>query len=175
MKNLLRIFVVIALILVGWVAYGVYLGWEKGRERSRENLMTCESQLRAIYQDLKAYADQHGGRFPTKLSDLVRAGYETQDIFVCPNGNDAYIAMGTPTTKMAADMDKLSRGSYEYYGAKLTESSPPDSILITEPPENHAPFRGTRSLLGWQCRSLETGRSSEGSQFSSELELVRNG
>ena len=102
----------------------------------------CESQLHAIYYDLKVYADQHVGRFPPKLSDLVRSGYETQDIFVCPNSNDDYIALGTPTTKMAADMDGPSRVSYKYYGANLTESSPSESVLIAEPPENHAPLGG---------------------------------
>jgi competence protein ComGC len=166
MKYLLYIFLVIVLISLGLVVPEICSVRKEVRERKRINLTLCQSQLRAIYQDLKAYADQHGGRFPTKLSDLVRAGYETQDIFVCPNSNDDYIPPGTPATRMAAEMDglnRLNRGSYEYYGANLTESSPPESVLIAELAENHAPLGGHVLYLNGNVvlltpKDLETAR-----------------
>jgi len=128
----------------------------KKAERNKLNLDCCRVQLGAIYLDLKAYADHHGGKFPVKLSDLVREGYETQDIFVCPNSNDDYIAPGTPAAKMAADMDGPDRGSYEYYGGNLTESSQPESVLIAERPENHAPSGGHILYLNGKIVFLDT-------------------
>jgi hypothetical protein len=139
MKRLFYIFLTIALMALGWEMWGVD---RRANEKNSLNLMTCRSQLGAIYLDLKAYADHNGRKFPAELSDLVREGYERQDIFVCPNSNDDYIEPGTPAAKMAADMDGPNRGSYEYYGVNLTESSPPESVLIAERPENHAPLGG---------------------------------
>jgi len=126
-------------VLIGW---NMYFGLEKRNERKRENLDVCRIQLAQIYKDLKAFANDHEGRFPPKLSDLVLGGYEDQDIFVCPNSNDTYINRGTPTTQMANRMNGPDRGSYKYCGTGLTESSPPNSILVIEAPENHAPDGG---------------------------------
>jgi hypothetical protein len=140
MKRPLYTLLVAVLLIVGWEVWDQY---REASEKKRVIVMICRSQLGAIYPDLKAYADQHGGHFPAKLSDLVRGGYETQDLFVCPNSDDEYIALGTPTTIMAAEMDDgAHRGSYEYYGVNLTKSSPPDSVLIAESPANHAPSGG---------------------------------
>jgi hypothetical protein len=140
MKRSLGTLLVAVLLIVGWEVWDQY---RELSEKKHNNLMLCHSQLGAIYLDLKAYADQHTGHFPAKLSDLVRGGYETQDIFVCPNSDDDYIALGRPAAKMATDeMDGPHRSSYEYYGASLTESSSPESVLIAESPANHAPSGG---------------------------------
>ena len=124
------------------------------KQIAERNLAVCKSQLVGIYSELKAYADQHGGRFPSRLSDLILEGYERNpELFECPNSNDPPI-YGNTTAEIATEMNRPGHDSYRYYGNGLTENSPPDSILIAEPPENHAPLDGNVVLLNGEIRSL---------------------
>jgi hypothetical protein len=125
------------------------------RKIPERNLAVCKSQLVLIYSELKAYADQHGGRFPSKLSDLIVEGYDSNpNLFVCPNSNDLFVNANTRAGE-AAEMNRPGHDSYRYYGYGLTESSPPDSILIAEPPENHASLDGHVALLNGEIHSLD--------------------
>jgi len=148
-KFLAALLVLVGLALLWWMD-----GVSERREVSERNIVVCRSQLSQIYTELKAYADHHGGHFPTKLSDLVLVGYERNpNLFQCPNGNDLPVNADTLVNE-AAEMDRPGHGSYKYYGNGLTESSPSDSILIAEPPENHAPLDGHVVFLNGEIHSL---------------------
>jgi hypothetical protein len=141
------------LAVVFLAANEAYEAVKHRRERQEQNVVVCKSQLVQIYSELKAYADQHGGRFPPKLSDLILEGYETMPgLFECPNSNDLFVN-AAPAAAEAAEMDRPGHDSYRYFGNGLMESSPADSILIAEPPENHAPLDGHVVLLSGEVHS----------------------
>jgi len=113
---------------------------EREREiRANRDVSSCRKNLITISTALHAFARDHNGHFPDKLSRLVLDGYEKDGVmFFCPSGSDYLqnVASYAPQ-EIAKDMDRPGHLSYLYFGSSLTEASPKDSILLADRPDNH--------------------------------------
>ena len=76
--------------------------------RSRMQIVACEETLQGIGLGLKLYASEHGGNFPSSLTELVEGGYvEREEI------------------------------SDYHYTTGYTISSPPDEAIVFDKAEKH--------------------------------------
>jgi prepilin-type processing-associated H-X9-DG protein len=92
----------------------------------------CLANLQMIGKACQAYAAEHNGAFPERLSQLYEAGLvPSLDGFVCPSTG----------AKIGSPQEIDSKTSYEYRGAALnasTAAEPPyEAILACDKPGNH--------------------------------------
>jgi hypothetical protein len=92
-------------------------------------------QMAHIYSDLKLYADQHGGQFPAKLSDLVIDGYETDPSWFHHQRDTVDVRLWSATrAQQAAIVEGPYFTSYYYFGSGLSLRNSPDTVLLAENP-----------------------------------------
>jgi prepilin-type processing-associated H-X9-DG protein len=91
----------------------------------------CLANLKMIGMACNAYAAEHNGRYPERLSELHPTYVPDLDVFVCP----------TTGAKIGSPQEIDSKTSYEYRGAALnasTAAEPPyEAILACDKPGNH--------------------------------------
>jgi hypothetical protein len=97
----------------------------------REGRIACAANLKTIYQALSAYAADHNGRFPDKLSDLVHD--VTFLYLICPSA-DVDIAHGS-LQEQSESLD--AQPSYLYLGAGHRAGEASQFPLILDRPANH--------------------------------------
>jgi competence protein ComGC len=91
--------------------------------RLKAKFIACEENLREIGLGLKLYANDHQGKFPTTLSDLLEGGYvEDERSFNCPF---------SPHLGNAAEPDY-------HYTTEYAITSPSDSKVVFDKSDNHA-------------------------------------
>ena len=80
--TLIELAVIVAII----ITFIILLTPIIGRIRTRAELVTCEENLQKIGLGLKLYANEHQGKFPPSLSELIEDGYvEDERVFDCPS------------------------------------------------------------------------------------------
>ena len=90
--------------------------------RCKAEIITCEENIQKMAVGLNLYADEHRGKFPESLEELLENGYVADEmIFDCPSSPH----MGT-----AKDPD------YNY-ATGFSILSPSDTAIIYDKPENH--------------------------------------
>ncbi len=104
--------------------------------RVESNRVKCSSNLRQIGQAMLLYANDSGGKYPDHIEDLLVEEI-TPDVFVCPNSNDTYAAVGPTTQATQANLIAPGHCSYIYCGKGFTSSASANTIFAYEPLGNH--------------------------------------
>jgi len=95
----------------------------------------CASNMRQIGQALQMWANDHGGRIPDQLFDVLDEDL-TASVFNCPSANETP-APGATTRAVAANLTAGGHLSYVYLGKGLTTQAASDTVLLYEPLANH--------------------------------------
>ncbi|MGA2497267.1 MAG: hypothetical protein ABSH20_05975 [Tepidisphaeraceae bacterium] len=103
---------------------------------TRANRVKCASNLRQIGQAIRLYANDNGGRFPDSLPVLVTSTDLNPEVFVCPSSN-AEKAVGANMQEILEQLTKPEHMSYVYVGKGMTTSTPVDTVVAYELPQNH--------------------------------------
>lgn len=105
--------------------------------KERANRVKCASDMRQMGQGCLLYANDHRGKYPQTLGELVTDADMNPQVFVCPSGNT-----DAPTPDLMRDPKKGAawvnqNADYVYLGAAMNPNMPADRMLIYEKPENH--------------------------------------
>lgn len=97
----------------------------------------CGANLRSIGQAIQMYANDHDGRYPATLEEVV-AGHYAPDvrIFLCPGSGDTP-AQGATHAGLTADLMAGGHLSYVYVGGGLTQKSDSSIVIAYEHPTHH--------------------------------------
>jgi hypothetical protein len=98
----------------------------------------CSTRLRHLGTRLRAYAQDHGGQFPTTLEALLEEGYVKSNDLHCPR------------LRSTASNGAVVTPGYIYIGSGVLLSDPPETPLIFEPASNHnAQVANVLRVDGW--------------------------
>lgn len=126
-----RLFIIcIAAPILAWVAVLIAPACTPSLEpRAR---VRCQSNMRQIGLAMMMYANEHGGKYPESLHEILATQDLTPDVFVCPMS--ANVIASDPTTRaVLEDFDQPGHSSYFYLGKGLTDQADPKSIVLYEP------------------------------------------
>jgi len=115
--TLVELAVVVCIFLVMIAALTPFVKMAK----ARSTRLTCAHNLRDISLGLHAYAAEHDEAFPAQLGELYPKYVASEKVFDCP------------ATKPIGTADKPD---YTYI-AGFTESSPAQSVIVTDRAGNH--------------------------------------
>lgn len=96
----------------------------------------CSSNMRQIGLAMIMYANQHNGKFPDSLHEILETQDITPGVFVCPSSNEVR-AMGATARAELDDFDRPGRCSYIYLGKGLTDQCDFGTAVLYEPPSIH--------------------------------------
>jgi prepilin-type processing-associated H-X9-DG protein len=136
----------LALVFTGVGASSKYFG-EDPHMTTRRNYY-CLLRLRQIGQAMTLYANDHQGKFPDSLGDLLGAVPDIDhDQFYCP----AVVPYHNPPSRTRAetisDLD-YGRNTHHVYLAKgLTDRCAPDTVLAHDHPSNWSAHGGGMTVL----------------------------
>ena len=108
------VILVVVLCAAGLVLYGPVVAAVEGARRGYAVTKQI-NQLRNIGMALKQFANDHEGKFPERLDQLVPSDRQWMESLL----------PGSPKV------------TYEYLGAHLSPSAPPKSVLLRIPPEQN--------------------------------------
>jgi prepilin-type processing-associated H-X9-DG protein len=132
---------------IGGAALGVSIllpALNRGRETA--NRIKCASNERQIGQACLLYSNDHKGKYPDNLGELLSAGDVGPEVFLCPSSNTSLPS--NYKTMAPADLAKwiTDHGDYVYVGSGMTTAAPDDAITLYEKPEDHK--QGMNILFG---------------------------
>lgn len=143
----------IGLLVLGVMSYPVYQYLQKQSERAR-----CSANLRAVYQALGLYAEQHDNRLPplarteadgvtpslsesglpyTWVSDVAPFMNPRQS-FVCPSASKEETVLNESGESTTASIPSTYGMYAPYAGALLSNVENPDDAIIVGETSNHA-------------------------------------
>jgi prepilin-type processing-associated H-X9-DG protein len=100
----------------------------------------CRQNMLKIGEGVLLYCNDHQGRFPDSIDELVVNRYAVPSLFICPEGTDS-VATGATPTEQADNLLAGGHLSFVYVGKGMTylqSNSPPmDTVLMYEPLSNH--------------------------------------
>ena len=129
------------------VAITVSMDCNPPRGGGRSNRVKCQSNLREIGQGLLLYANDHGGRYPQRLDELISTADISPQVFVCPSSNDQW-ATGQTTQQIVADFGKAGRCSYVFLAAGMNSASVPANFVVAYEPVDDHEKEGANFLFG---------------------------
>jgi prepilin-type processing-associated H-X9-DG protein len=106
------------------------------RARETANRVKCASNMKQIGSALLLYSNENQNQYPPDLETLLKTQDISSAVFVCPTGSDT----PAPGADNAAQAKNLSAGghlSYVYVGKGMTNSEPPDKVVLYENPGAH--------------------------------------
>lgn len=106
------------------------------RARQQALVCRCLANLRQIGLAMELYADGHAGNYPPNLDVLVKQGYVTTNVLVCP-----------------AATSQSNGFSYTYIPVQSRRSDSGD-ILVYEPLTNHGGQSGNVVFVGGRVEHL---------------------
>lgn len=122
---------ILSWVLVGVIAFVVagmiFPMFSRSRKSANGDHDACRHNMKQLIFAELMYADDHGGKFSERLSDLYPEYINHPDVFRCPSA-------GGPKIERKEDIDSLTNYVLR---EGLTTASPPDEVLIYEPPSNH--------------------------------------
>jgi prepilin-type processing-associated H-X9-DG protein len=121
-------------------------GWSSHAYRPAANRIKCASNLRQIGQATMLYANDHQGRYPDTIGELMEEDITTA-VFICPGSNDEPAAAAATTQATAANIHSGGHLSYIYLAKGLTNTGQTNLVLVYEPLSNHQ-NRGMNVLFG---------------------------
>lgn len=104
--------------------------------RVESPVVECSSHMREIGLAMMMYANEHGGKFPDSLHEILEKEDVESEAFVCPTSNDVR-ATGPTTRATLDDFDQPGRCSYIYLGSGLTDQCDSRIVVLYEPPTHH--------------------------------------
>ena len=149
MKHPGRTAIVLGALAVVVVAFSIALPM-LNRAREAGGSPKCSSNLRQLGQALTIYANDHEGRLPDSLEEMLASVDVTNDVMICPSSNDEIAPRGEPSeiianirarglrTRIDEPQGQPRHCSYIYLGKGLsTGAITPATVLIVEPLANH--------------------------------------
>ena len=106
-------FVLVAAVVGGVFLFGAILLPSMCGGRETVNRIKCASNLKQIGNALKMFADEHGGKYPDQLSELIATEDLTPSVFICPSGT-AEASTATSPTQLASELLEPQHSSYIY-------------------------------------------------------------
>jgi prepilin-type processing-associated H-X9-DG protein len=157
--------------VLGWGAYfGLIFAImvpTMGMAKQSGNQMKCSANLKQIGLAIQLYANEHRGRYPDSLGDVMR----TQDIdrtaFVCPATSHT-IQPGS-NEAVAIEID-AGEGSYAYVGKGMKTPVGAKTVVAYEPLSNHG--AGSNVLFG--DGSVQFILAGQAEQMIKQIEAGRN-
>ena len=128
---------VIASLVIPLLAYSILTMPSLHFSPSVANRVKCGSNLRQIGQAIMLYANEHQGRYPDKIGDLMDQDITTA-VFICPASNDTDAVPGPTTQASSANVHAGGHLSYIYLGKGLTGTQSATMVIAYEPLTNHA-------------------------------------
>lgn len=125
------------------------------------NTAACASNLHQIGLGILLYQQDHGGRYPDTLGELVELEGISPACLTCPAADDEP-ATGPTTRAVVADLVAGGHLSYVYVGRGLTDNTvADDTVVCYEPLANHS-GAGMNVLFGdghaeWVPRAKAVG------------------
>jgi prepilin-type processing-associated H-X9-DG protein len=124
------------------------------RPRGDDSLqVACGAHLRALGQQILLYANDHHGRYPDSLADLLKYAVDgdanprgASEMFICPASNDI-AADGAVTQAVADALEQPGHLSYIYAGSGLTNKTVTDQTVVMYEPLSHH-HNGINVLFG---------------------------
>jgi hypothetical protein len=104
------------------------------RTRAARDRSICLSNVRQVGQAILLYAQEHQGRFPDTLEQVILTQDITAECFICP-GSDIDKAEGKTPEGQARHLH--DHCSYVYHGKGLTTATAPTRPILCEPLTNH--------------------------------------
>lgn len=109
-------------------------GASRAVPRSTPVWMTCNSAMRDIGQALMLYANEHDGRYPDRLDELVAGDYLADPVHICcPTHRVLNISSGEGD----AHSELRCTRSFSYHGKGLTRDIDSGAVLVYESVDNH--------------------------------------
>jgi hypothetical protein len=99
--------------------------------------LKCGSNLREIGQALYLYAQEHAGRLPDTLEELLTTQNLDPITQVCPASRECRNLTGTPTRADAIDPARHGHATYVYLARGQHYPTPTTRPLVCEPLTNH--------------------------------------
>lgn len=145
LKHKVSLGVVALVLLFGLSAFVVWPCLKEARASARQTM--CVHNLKFLAMSLKAYADEHDGRFPDRLAELWPKYIANLEDLICPEvqlvcRRERGVPHPYPDNP---DPDTIERLSSYAYVPGHTQSDPADTVIAYEKVDNHA-GKG-RSLL----------------------------
>jgi len=125
------------------------------KSRETANRVKCASNMKQIGNALMMFANEHGGKYPDKLSDLVATEGLTTSVFVCPSSS-AESSTATTPDQIGTDLADPKYCSYVYVKENAGKE---DKAVLYEALDDHEKV-GMSILFGdghcdfFQTRSL---------------------
>jgi hypothetical protein len=132
------------ILIMAFVALAVWPAFQQMRQPGGR--VPCGDHLRRIGQAMFLYANDHVGRFPAAIADLVDQGLSPKD-FVCPDSQDTVAQVGPTPQATGANIQSGGHLSYVILGQGFSYPAPRDAVLAYDPPEHHQ-NQGIHVLLG---------------------------
>jgi prepilin-type processing-associated H-X9-DG protein len=116
------------------------------RARETANRVKCAANLRTMGQGLLLYANDHKGKYPLSIGELLTLQLPLE-IFVCPSSGKS-----VPANIVNADLQTQmtwvnDNGDYVYMGANKTSSARASEIIVYERADDHGQ-QGINILYG---------------------------
>lgn len=123
------------LVIVGVVVFllGAIILPDTCRAREPANRVKCGANLKQIGNALTMFANEHEGKYPDKLSDLIAAESLPPSIFVCPSSS-AESADGKTPEAIVAQLEEPKYCSYVYLKENIGK---PDKAVVYERLDDH--------------------------------------
>ena len=108
------------------------------RSRETANRIKCQSNMREIWIALRTYAQAHNGMYPDSLAEIATTDEWINYQLLCPTRiADVDIEREKLTAVDVSRMVALGETHYVYRGRGLSERSPADTPILTEPLIDH--------------------------------------
>jgi len=101
--------------------------------RETANRVKCAANLKQIGNALMLFAQEHDGKYPDQLSELVATEDLTPNVFVCPSGTAESSTASTPA-EIATDLAKPEHNSFIYLKQNLGKA---DQAIVCESLKDH--------------------------------------
>ena len=109
------------------------------RARETANRVKCASNMRQIGQGILLYSNDHRGKYPDDLGELMKSQGDllTLEVFTCPSGDvepPAEVANGTAEKKFAW---AKSESPFTYVGKGMKNSADANLLVLYEREDDH--------------------------------------
>jgi prepilin-type processing-associated H-X9-DG protein len=117
-----------------WIATAPEPMFSRGGERS--NRVRCSSNLRQIGMGIELYANDHQGKYPDDIQELIVKADIHPEVLICPSSIHEK-ATGATIAEAAENARKDLHYSYIYLGKGLVKPVNPELVIAYERPGNH--------------------------------------
>ena len=107
------------------------------QSKERANRVKCANNMRQMGQGVLFYSNDHRGKYPPTLGELVTEADISWQVFLCPSGNTQPPPPDVQRDPKKAAAWVVQNADYVYLGATMNPNMPADTILMYEKPDHH--------------------------------------